>query len=59
MVQTFVVYADDPTITKIKAVKALTTQLVPPYARTCRENKKCENFFWSLWWHFCKSLHQV
>ena len=22
-----------------------------------RESKNCENFFWSLWWHFRESLH--
>ena len=52
MVQTF---ADDPTTTTIQS---FNSQLVLPYACTCRKNNNCENFFQCLWWHFCKSLHQ-
>ena len=31
MVQTFVVFADDPTIAKVKTVKVLTAQFVTSY----------------------------
>ena len=56
-VQTFAVFADNPTTTKIKLLKVLTAQLVLHYAGLCRKNKNCKNFLWSLWWHFRKSLH--
>ena len=56
-VQTFVVFADDPTIAKIKTANILTAQLVLHYAGLCHKNKNCESYFWSLWLHFRKSLH--
>ena len=40
-----------------KLLKVLTAQLLLLYAGLCRKNRNYENFFWSLWWHFCKSLH--
>lgn len=46
IVQTFMVFTDDPTTQKnTKSLKILTAQLVLYYARLCRQNKNCENFF--------------
>ena len=56
MVQTFTVFADDPTTVKIKTANVLTAQLVLPYSSLLR-NKSYENLFWSLWWHYRESLH--
>ena len=57
MVQTCAVLADDPPTATIKTAESSNRQLVPHYAGLCCKNKSCEHFFWSLWWHFCKSLH--
>ena len=59
MVQTFAVFADYPAAAKIKTAKSLTVQLVAHYAGLCHKNKNGEKFFWSLWWHFRKSLHPL
>ena len=57
MVQTFAVFADEPTTARIKNARNFNSPVGTALCRALLQNKNRKDCFWSLWWHFRNSLH--